>query len=230
MFIFQICSFSVSKDSLGSLAIGGQYNLRGTETEKRKYELIQSLYDSIIEFSKQSRIEDTFSNIKCLKLAIENDGTAVDEDIEITITLSIHDLLPIDEFPVLDNSSKSYLLNEVDMDELFCIPSTAQYMEYESSMKPLVGGKYAQPTSINTFPFIGGEADYSEDYEDELFRIFPYDIYPSGKDYICKLKIDYIKHHTVVAFPTPLPLKGIPAEIPYTITSKNAADTLPGYH
>ena len=60
--------------------MGGQYNLRGTETEKRKYELIQSLYDSIIEFSKQSRIEDTFSNIKCLKLAIENDGTAVDED------------------------------------------------------------------------------------------------------------------------------------------------------
>jgi len=219
---------NLSKDSLGSLAIGGQYNLRGTETEKRKYELIQSLYDSIIEFSKQSRIEDTFSNIKCLKLAIENDGTAVDEDIEITITLSIHDLLPIDEFPVLDNSSKSYLLNEVDMDELFCIPSTAQYMEYESSMKPLVGGKYAQPTSINTFPFIGGEADYSEDYEDELFRIFPYDIYPSGKDYICKLKIDYIKHHTVVAFPTPLPLKGIPAEIPYTITSKNAAEIIQG--
>lgn len=114
------------------------------------------------------------------------------------------------------------------MDELFCIPSTAQYMEYESSMKPLSGGKYAQPTSINTFPFIGEKADYSEDYEDELFRIFPYDIYPSGEDYICKLKIDYIKHHTVVAFPTPLPLKGVPAEIPYAITSKNAAEIIQG--
>lgn len=219
---------NLAKDGFGGDTILGQHRLRGTENEKKKYELIQSLYDTIIEYSKQSRIEEAFSNMKCLKFAVENDGTAVDEDVEITITLSKHDLLAINEFPELNNSLKDYLLNEINMDELFGIPSTAQYMEYESSMKPLSGGNYAQPTSINTFPFINGEADYSEDYEDELFRIFSYDIYPSGEDCICKLKIDYIKHHTVVAFPTPLLLKGIPTEIPYTITSKNAAEIIRG--
>lgn len=217
---------NLAKDGFSGAPILGSPHLKGTEDEKRKYELLQTLYDSILECSKQGKVEDAFSNIKCIKLAIENDGTAVDEDIEITITLSAHDLLTIDEFPQLDNHLMDFLLNEADMDRLFGIPGTAQFMEYESAMRPLSSGNYVQPLGVNTFPLLGGEANYSEDYEDKLLSIFSYEIYPDGENYICKLRFDYIKHHTVVAFPTPLLLKGIPKEIAYTITSKNAADVI----
>ena len=219
---------NLTKDGFGGATILGQYCLKGTDDEKKKYELIQSLYDTIIDYSKQSRIEKAFSNINCLKFAVENDGTAVDEDIEIIITLPKHDLLVIGEFPDLDNSSKNYLLNEFDMDELFRIPSTAQYMEFESAMKPSPSWSYTPPTSVDSFPLLAGNTDYSEDYENELLRIFSYEIYSKGKYYICKLKLDYVKHHTAVAFPTPIFLKNIPEEIPYTITSKNAAEIIHG--
>ena len=130
----------------------------------------------------------------------------------------------LDEFPELDISLKSYLLNDTNMEELFEIPSTAQYMEYNSSMKSLSNGNYAQSKNINVFPFVDNGSDYSEDYEDELSRIFQYNIYSNSENYICKLKIDYIKHHTAVAFPTPLLLKRVPTEVSYTITSKNSAE------
>lgn len=219
---------NLSKDGFSGASILGSPHLKGTEDEKRKYDLLQTLYDSIFECSKQGKVEDAFSGIKCIKLAIENDGTTVDEDIEITITLSAHDLLTIDKFPQLDNHLMDFLLNEGDMDRLFGILGTAQFMEYESAMRPLPMGNYTPSFGINSLPFIGETADYSEDYENKLLNIFPYEVYPDKENYICKLRFDYIKHHTVVAFPTPLLLKGIPKEIMYTITSKNAADVIHG--
>ena len=43
-----------------------------------------------------------------------------------------------------------------------------------------------------------------------------------------KVKFDYIKHHTVIAFPTPIFLQQVPTEIEYTITSQNSPDILSG--
>lgn len=45
---------------------------------------------------------------------------------------------------------------------------------------------------------------------------------------IMKVKFDYIKHHTVIAFPTPIFLQQVPTEIEYTITSQNSPDILSG--
>lgn len=41
-------------------------------------------------------------------------------------------------------------------------------------------------------------------------------------------QIDYIKHHTVIAFPTPIFLQQALTEIEYTITSQNSPDILLG--
>ena len=47
-------------------------------------------------------------------------------------------------------------------------------------------------------------------------------------DYIIKLKVDYIKHNTTVAFPSILFVKDKIPEIPYKITSKNNPDVVEG--
>ena len=52
--------------------------------------------------------------------------------------------------------------------------------------------------------------------------------YSSEDKYIVKLKVDYIKHNTTVAFPTILFVKNEIDEIPYKITSKNNPDVVEG--
>lgn len=55
-----------------------------------------------------------------------------------------------------------------------------------------------------------------------------YGFYSSEDKYIVKLKVDYIKHNTTVAFPTILFVKNEIDEIPYKITSKNNPDVVEG--
>jgi len=55
-----------------------------------------------------------------------------------------------------------------------------------------------------------------------------YVIYSDEQNYILKLKFDYIKHHTTVAFPAAIFLKNAPSTIAYKISSRNSADIIRG--
>ena len=70
--------------------------------------------------------------------------------------------------------------------------------------------------------------DYQEDYQDDIADIYCYEIFAEKDQCIMKVKFDYIKHHTVIAFPTPIFLQQVPTEIEYTITSQNSPDILSG--
>lgn len=59
-----------------------------------------------------------------------------------------------------------------------------------------------------------------------LQDVFCYSVYSDGNNHILKLKFDYIKHHTVIAFPTAIFLKESPEAIAYEITSRNSPDIL----
>lgn len=196
----------------------------GTENEKRKYNLINRLYNLIVKCSEWGPIEDAFSQIDCIELALENRGTEIDEDIEVTLRISKDILLTIEEFPKIGVASKKYLLDDCEMDALFSIIDTAKYKAYNDSVvhQPIVN-------NYNPDPLLGLYGrDYSEDYQDELKSIFCYSIYLEGEQYVLRLKFDYIKHHTAVAFPTPIFVKRAPNEIVYEITSKNSSDVIQG--
>jgi hypothetical protein len=216
------------KNTLSGMTTYGGYSLEGTADEKRKYRLIEKLYKTIVECSKWTPIEMAFSGIKCVKLAVENSGTAIDEDIEVTITLDTETLMHFDEFPPLKNNVKDYMLNKYDMDTLFSICGTAQYMNYDSAMKPGFVASPVPSTNLPNLPFSAYETDYSKDYENALRDEFCYEIYPDGQNYILKLKIDYIKHHTTVAFPVPIFLKNATSTISYKISSRNSAEVISG--
>ena len=121
-------------------------------------------------------------------------------------------------------ASKKYLLSDCEMDTLFSIIDTAKYKAYNDSIvhRPIAN-------NYNPDPLLGLYGrDYSEDYQDELRSIFCYSIYREGEQYVLRLKFDYIKHHTAVAFPTPIFVKRAPNEIVYEITSKNSSDVIQG--
>ena len=217
--------------SLGNLSqstaptdILGRKQLTGKDLEKTKYRKILKLCNTISKCSEWIPIENAFSGKRCLKLALQNYGTAIDEDIEITLLIPHDCYTPIGSFPTFTNDQKGYLLNDCDMSTLFGISSTSEYIDYSAS---IVNNAFSsQPHSTNFLP--GYTPDYSDDYINELRNVFCYDVYDEGDHYILKLKIDYIKHNTTVAFPSVIFVQDSFNYIDYSITSRNAPDVIRG--
>ena len=74
----------------------------------------------------------------------------------------------------------------------------------------------------------GYTRDHSDDFESELADVFCYSCFDEGEKYIVKLKFDYIKHNTTIAFPSVIFIKEPFGAIPYTITSKNSPEVVSG--
>ena len=216
---------NLSKD-ITSVSLMGGCSYTGTKDEELKYELIIELHESISEFINWSKIEDAYAGLTCIKLAIENSGTAVDEDIEVELRFNNNVLLPSDKFPeIQDKYAIEYLLDKCDLEVLLSIPPTAQYKAYEDSQK--LGSHIGTSQNIHPFNSFMGR-DYQEDYQEDIADIYCYEIFVEQDQCIMKVKFDYIKHHTVIAFPTPIFLQQVPTEIEYTITSQNSPDILSG--
>lgn len=213
------------KNQLGSMAIlGGGINLEGTQEEKKKYRMILTLRDEIINLLNWAPVEKAFSNFNCIKLALINDGTSIDKDIEITLKFTKTSLITFKEFPEFDNKTQGYLLNDCNMDELFGIKGTAEYIDYKSSEStriPIV-------SRIPNIGINGFTPDYEDDFSAELGDVFRYSMYLEQDIYILKLKIDYIKHHTAIAFPSVIFLKDNPGIIAYSISSTNMSQVIEG--
>ena len=167
--------------------------------------------------------EKAFSGMNCIKLAIQNCGKAIDEDAEITFEVPKESLLTLGEFPKFNNAEMGYLLTDCDMSILFGIEGTSEYIEYSESEQ---NGR--TPYGARPYGLPGYVPDYGDDFTDELKDVFCYAFYSSENKYIVKLKVDYIKHNTTVAFPTILLVKNKIDEIPYKITSKNIPDVVEG--
>ena len=214
------------KNTMAVSMLGGGCSYSGTAKEELKYESITKLHDLILEFHDWLKIEEAYAGLSCIILAIENGGTAVDEDVEIELHFGADALLPLDRLPIIqDKSAIKYLLDECDLEDLLSIPPTAQYKAYEDSQK--LGSYVGASPNPNSFnPFIG--RDYQEEYWDSISDIYCYEIFAEKDQFIMKVKFDYIKHHTVIAFPTPIFLQQVPTEIKYTITSQNSPDIISG--
>lgn len=213
---------NLSKDSFRSNPFSGP-KLNGSPEEERKYWKIKELHETISKALEWAPTEKAFSGMQCVRLAIQNSGKAIDEDVEITFEIPQEALLTLTEFPKFNNEEMGYLLTDCEMSVLFGINSTAEYIEYSESEKD------RRPQySTRSYGLPGYVPDYSDDFVEELKDVFCYAIYLRENKYIVKLKVDYIKHNTTVAFPTVLFVKKEISEIPYRITSKNNPDIVAG--
>lgn len=206
-------------------SIMGGMSISGTNAEEEKYDTIQELLETISDALKWAPIENSFTDKKCLKFALQNCGTDIDEDIEISLTIPKSSLLPIDEFPKFNNDEMGYLLNDCNMSEIFGICSTSMYSDYDSS---IVTSRRFSPRVSTPSIFPGYTPDYSDDFESELADVFCYSCFDEGEKYIVKLKFDYIKHNTTIAFPSVIFIKEPFRAIPYTIISKNSPEVVSG--
>lgn len=217
------CLGNLTKNPLSSPTIFDEPQYNGSTEEKRKYGLIKNLYRDIIEACNWGKVEDGFKNIMCVKLALTNDGTAADDEIDITLRIPRSKYLTLEELPVIDEETMQYLTRDCNLLNLLGIHGTAEYSDYDSSME-----SPAQSTTPSSTPSIFGKTNYAEDYREELEDVFCYEVFEDGEEYVIKLKVDHLKYHKTVAFPAALLLKENPEAINYTITSKNTAEEIIG--
>lgn len=213
---------NLGKDSFTSNPLSGP-NLKGTPEEKRKYWEIKKLHETISKALEWAPIERAFSGKRCIRLAVQNFGKAIDEDVEITFEIPQKVLLTLDGFPKFKNDEMGYLLNDCDMSVLFGICSTAEYIEYSESERNQLPNYV--PHSVGLPGYV---PNYSDDFINEWNDVFCYSIYLDNDKFIVKLKVDYIKHNTTVAFPSILFVNDVISEIPYKITSKNNPNVVNG--
>ena len=212
----------LNKDPLSSNIFSGP-KLNGSSEEIKKYRQIKKLHETISKALEWAPVEKAFSDMHCLRLVVQNCGRAIDEDVEISFEIPRKSLLTLNEFPQFENDEMGYLLNDCEMSVLFGIDGTAEYIEYSESERS-VTHHYTQ----HSYGLPGYVPNYSDDFIEELNDIFCYSVYPSEGNYIVKLKVDYIKHNTSVAFPSILLVKDEIIEIPYKITSKNNPNVIEG--
>ena len=206
-------------------ALPGFSSVDGTNEEKRKYYLINDLFIAIQDFSKWSSVDNALSSLKYIELLLTNNGTDVDEDVEVTLSFPMNSLITIDTFPELSDEDKEYLMNEKGLDEVFHTYPTADFLDYRDSIvrhRPIV-------TPVDPVPDIFGTTyDTSQEFKNKLYDTFGYDVYFAEDKYIVKLKFNYIKHNTSVAFPSMILLHHDINEITFTITSKHCPEKITG--
>ena len=217
------CLGNLSQSAITTTPFGGG-QLIGTDQEKEKYRKIERLNETISECCDWAPIENAFSGKKCIKLALQNSGTAVDEDIEISIKFPRECVVLMQDFPSFNNSEQGYLLKSCDMKKLFGINSTPEYSNYYTS----IVNKSFVPQYHASSSFPGFIPNYSEDFANELEDTFCYDFFETGETCIIKLKFEYIKHHTTIAFPTVIFVQGELCSAEYSITSRNAPEVISG--
>ena len=203
-----------------SYAILGGRKLKGTPEEKKKHQLIEEILEKINDVMLWMPIEKAFMGFKCIRLALLNDGKDIDEDIEILLSFPADAIYQIGELPKLEYSSMQYLVSEMDIQKLFGISGNKAYKEYSESVK------WKSPVVDTHFNpgLLGSGRDYEEEYYNDLESIFEYSFYKEGDHISVKLSVDYIKHHTAVAFPAVIFVKQDISSIPYTISSKKLPD------
>lgn len=189
---------NLCKNTMALSILGGGHSYSGSAKEELKYESITKLHDLILEFHNWIKIEEAYAGLSCITLAIENSGTAVDEDVEVELHFSADALLPLDRFPIIrDEKAIEYLLDECDLEDFVSIPPTAQYKAYVDALKtdPYIGTSQ----SFNSFDtFI--RRDFQEEYRDSISDVFCYEIFTENDQCIVKVKFDYIKHHMISSY------------------------------
>lgn len=199
---------------------GPSITLEGTESEKKKYELICELLKKIREHNDVIEYFKKIDNFYWVSFVISNDGTTFDEDIDVRVCVDRGHLIENTDIP---QPGEFFLKEVVDVEAprfLFSGYGDSDINEY-SNYPPL--GTYI-PEPI-TFPF-GSNGDeiekQKEEYNDLIENIFCYDIYKSENEDILCFNIPYLKQNTRMFFPSHLLFKTVPEYIRYEIRSKHS--------
>ena len=208
-----------------SLTYGGRdYTLIGEEQDKKRYEAMIELYESIIEYNEYTTFFSVIDEQKFIALTLSNEGTTFDEDIDIKLYIP---------------KGMSYKLNSIPVPGINIIDDLLEMEFYNFAYKiqgsdtitPFTGYPVSFTPQIPPLFHVSASEEYKqqkEKYQGEIERIFCYQYYENEEYDIIVFHINYIKHNTNMAFPSLLLFKENPGEIIYEVTSKYNPNIIKG--
>jgi len=198
--------------------IFGAQSLEGEKDEIEKYRAINALSDSIHLYISWKLVSNTYEDFSCIKLALLNEGSTFDEDVEIKLFFPKNMLINHLRLPMPSETAMSIINEEGDFFDLFCIAETSKYIDYSSSKTSRDVPAYVPPS---VSPFYASSSSAEDSFYENLDEVFEYSSFIEDDTVILKIRFDYIKHNTAVAFPCVLFVNETSiSDVDYQITSK----------
>ena len=159
--------------------MGGSRNFYGSAEEIERYNKLVRLFHSIDDFCGWIPFDNVFSALSCIKLAVTNEGTTFDEDIDISLRFKKAELIKPDQIPVLSERGCQSIVDDYNLSQLLGIPETQNYIDFDSSKTPTTSGFHYSPPKA-TIDWMYQGRDYEEDYLKELADAFEYSFFEDG--------------------------------------------------
>lgn len=212
----------LERDGISSTILG-EAGMRGSSEARQKYRAIHGILETLEEMAKASPFMSAFKETACLALAIENEGTAFDEDVRVQISIPKKSVLSFTDMLEFDEGALEYIAYDCDFDEVFGIKRGADFLAYGSSRKS------SHPVKLPPQRLPGFLCDKNPNYYHIIPTLFEFDMVESDTDWQIEVVFDEVLQHTAVAFPELVLLKDSLSEIGYSIRSKYMPHVVSGY-
>ena len=193
--------------------------LVGEQDEIKKYELINELYESILNFYGLKNYLNRLESKYYIELAVKNEGKTYDEDIDIKIIIPEGHLCSNKNMPI---PQKDFLeeFNYLNIARIIFKPCDSsnieeyQLLDVENSFNAsFINQIYPSKEDINKKEFCK--------YEEEMKDIFCYKYFEENQENILAFKIKYLKQNTAIYFPSRIIFESPPEFLSYEIRSKH---------
>lgn len=199
--------------------MGGGREFQGTSEEKKKYNKLIDLYESLDDLLGWMPFDQAYRELYCIKLAICNKGNSYDEDIDVTLKFKKKDVILPANLPVISEYGYECIIKDYTLSELLGIPASHNYKDYNSSLTPVFNNTFPIQRA-NPVGWMNQGRDYEKEYWEELEDAFSCRFFEDGDWVLLKLHFDTLKHNTSVAFPTVIFVSKDIQSIDYSICSK----------
>lgn len=203
---------------------GARYDYLGSTLEEEKFNAIKSLYLDAKKLQAYQKYFSEIDNFRFVSLGVLNDGKTFDEDIDITLYFEKNTIVYPRSFPIPEES----IIEEVDqeiVEYLLGLDSHEKTIPFDNY--PDSTTRYIPPT-MDLFQYTKSYDDFESEYLNEIEEMMCYEIFEKEDIDILQFKINYLKQHTKMLFPSRLYLKKVNTTIKYEITSKYSPEVLKG--
>lgn len=208
---------------------GGGPTFEGTDDEKDRYDALIKLYWDIAEYNEYITYFTSFDVKKRVRLVLSNSGNTFDEDIDIKMIIPAGFICHAVDFSY-PGANIINDINKMNFLKSFKIEENKNIQPYDYYPVELLD---FSDTILKANPF--NSPSDTEKYEKEKRKydtafenIFYYKPFDGADNDILTFHIDYLKHHTVMAFPSVLLFNKVPPYIEYEIRSKRLPENVKG--
>lgn len=202
----------------------------GSEAEKERFKQIKKLYWDIRTYNEYVIYFEEIDKIYFLKLAISNNGTTFDEDIDIKLIIPKKYLINYSDLPMPGINIIKELIDIKFIDYIFSIEETESMDEYSGYPNyPLnIPSDLKAPLLLNQRSIEQEYEDYKNEFLSEFEYLFCYKTFENENNDVVLFHVNYLKHNTTMAFPSALIFRESPPYIKYEISSKFSTEIIKG--